>query len=284
MSPGSSWTMGVGCAAEHVVVAAGPWTPERHRSERGVAADPAVVGRRRRRHVGAATDARPRGGRDRDRTRARTEPRARRHGRILQPGHRRCRELPRIDVPRRGTGSGCPRARDPGPWHRVCPGDRIGDRRSAPSVRPTAERRWAAARRARARTGRAVGRGRPRTVGHLDRSRERAAPCRSAGWPGVRRRRPRSTPSGSRPRYPPRERCGTPVSASLRRRRGRTSSGPTSREGPSSARPRAGAADGRRGRSPQARRGVPRCAIPSAPADTCPARCGLTRSMRAIVA
>ena len=74
----------------------------RHRPERGVAADPAVVGRGRRRHVGAAADARPRGGRDRDRTRARTGPSTRgATGECLQPGHGRWRELPRIDVPRR---------------------------------------------------------------------------------------------------------------------------------------------------------------------------------------
>ena len=43
-----------------------------------------------------------------------------------------------------------------------------------------------------------VGRGRPRPVGHLDRPRERASACRSAGWPGVRaaaRTRPREVPA-----------------------------------------------------------------------------------------
>ena len=94
---------------------------------------------------------------------------------------------------------GCPRARDPGPWHRVRPGDRIGDRRSAPSVRPTAERRWAAARRARARAGRACG-SRRATGRGASRPVPRAGVSLPICWMAVcQGRRPHSTPS----RFPP---------------------------------------------------------------------------------
>ena len=166
----------------------------RRRPDRGVAADPGALGRRRRDRAADRPGPHPGGGRDRrgDRHRVDRWSADRRTRRPSQPGAARRRRRDRVDLPRARAGTGGLDRADPHPGEHVRPGRR---RRADPGD-------------ARVRT--AAEHGRPAA----DRSHRRRRPaCSSA---------PATAPGGSRPGRPRRGWWSTRCSA------GRRSSPPSS--------------------------------------------------------